>query len=356
MGPASRFDISSACLVACCVALLRLTPALSQEAAPTGLQQNVVFDSITPVSGNSEILRRMVTPLAVAQMQATLARSEKVLQPQSIDLAAEKFVVYVPPAPPPSSGYALIVFIPPWQTATLPDGWASVLDQYHAIFVSAARSGNEEGVLNRRVPLALLAEQNIARRYPVDPQHIYIAGFSGGARVAMRVALGYPDIFRGALLDAGGDPIGRPEAPLPPADLFARFQEQTHLVYVTGDQDMGNLGLAAVSARSMRDWCVFGVDAQVAPRTAHEILDAPALFRAMNVLFQPVQPDGGRLASCRAGVRDELAANFRQVKALAAAGNTEAAEKMLLAVNNRFGGLAAPDMLNLATALKPGTL
>lgn len=321
--------------------------------APTGLQQNAVFDSTTPLSGNSEILRRMVTPLAVAQMQTMLAHAGKVLQAQSIDPAAEKFVVYVPPAPPPPSGYALIVFIPPWQTATLPDGWASVLDQYHAIFVSAARSGNEEGVLNRRVPLALLAEQNVARRYSVDPQQIYIAGFSGGSRVAMRVALGYPDIFHGALLDAGGDPIGRPEAPLPPADLFARFQEQSHLVYVTGDQDMDNLGMTAVSMRSMRDWCVSGVDAQVAPRTSHEILSAPALFRALNVLFQPVQPDAGKLASCRAGVQHELAAKLQQVKALIAAGDADAARKALLDVNDRFGGLAARDVLDLAATIKP---
>lgn len=57
----------------------------------------------------------------------------------------------------PPHGFALLVFVPPWQDARLPPEWAKVLDRYGAIFVSAARSGNDENVLGRREPLALLA-------------------------------------------------------------------------------------------------------------------------------------------------------------------------------------------------------
>src|SRR5437879_3459051 len=94
----------------------------------------------------------------------------------------------------------------------------------------AARSGNDASVLARREPLALLAAHNLMQRYPVDPERVYVGGFSGGARVAMRLALGYPDLFRGAILNAGSDPIGGAEIPLPPRDMFMRFQSSKRIV------------------------------------------------------------------------------------------------------------------------------
>lgn len=145
---------------------------------------------------------------------ALLAQSGKRLGDQPVNLADEKFAVYVP-AQKPTGGYALLVFVPPWNDARLPDGWGPVLDQYGVIFVTAARSGNDANVFGRREPLALLAEQNVARRYAVNQARVLIAGFSGGSRVAMRLALAYPDLFHGAILNAGSDPVG--SRTIPPA-------------------------------------------------------------------------------------------------------------------------------------------
>jgi hypothetical protein len=47
----------------------------------------------------------------------------------------------------------------------LPLGWTSVLDERGMIFVSVAKSGNEENVLDRRIPLALLGAYNMMQRY-----------------------------------------------------------------------------------------------------------------------------------------------------------------------------------------------
>src|SRR5207302_469453 len=104
--------------------------------------------------------------------------------------------------------------------------------------------------LARREPLALLAAHNLMRRYPVDPERVYVGGFSGGARVAMRLALGYPDLFRGAILNAGSDPIGGAEIPLPPRELFMRFQSSTRIVYVTGERDDPHVSDDSVSMQS----------------------------------------------------------------------------------------------------------
>jgi hypothetical protein len=83
-------------------------------------------------------------------------------------------------------------------------------------------------------------------------------------------ALAYPDVFHGALLNAGSDPIGGEAGIyLPPAELFHRFQ-QTRLVYVTGESDELNLRDDQISRGSMRDWCVLDI--------AYGGLAAPAIL------------------------------------------------------------------------------
>jgi pimeloyl-ACP methyl ester carboxylesterase len=108
---------------------------------------------------------------------------------------------------------------------------------------------------------------------------------SGGARVALRLALGYPDVFHGALLNAGSDPIGTLDVPLPPADLFRRFQESTRLVYLTGERDEENLGRDVDSRRSLDKWCAYDVLTQTEPRTGHELADASAFSRSLEALL-----------------------------------------------------------------------
>jgi len=320
--------------------------------APAGTLSHPVFTDYFALSTNLELARRSLSPLTAAQLPRILTQSGTRLSEQPIDLSQETFVLYVP-SPAPPQGYALLVFVPPWQDARLPVGWTAVLDRYHVIFVSAARSGNEESVLGRREPLALLAEHNVLARYPVDPQRVYLAGFSGGARVAQRLALAYPDVFRGAILNAGSDPIGDADIALPPRDLFLRFQSSSRLVYLTGEADLTHLEMAAVSMRSMRKWCVFDTDAEVISRTgrspaAHEVADSAALSRALEAMLRPARADPDKLASCRAALESELLAKLQQVDSLIATGKGAAAQQSLKEIDRHFGGLAAPRSVELA--------
>src|SRR5260370_22760343 len=183
-----------------------------------------------------------------------------------------------------------MVFVPPWENAMLPRGWAAILDRRGVIFVSAANSGNEANIRDRREPLALLAAHNIMQRFHVDPERIYIGGFSGGSRVALRLALGFPDVFRGAFLNAGSDPIGDAQVPLPPPELFSRFQEMTRIVYISGKDDAVDVDKDAASTESMLEWCVFDWYAERSPWTGHEVAGAPVLLRAPRLLRKQAQP------------------------------------------------------------------
>jgi dienelactone hydrolase len=350
MSPEGCTRLSLFALSVCGLALAAV--ADEPPAVPTGLHTDVVFSDYSPLSANSELVRRLLTPLAGAQIEAKLALSKERLIEQSIDLAAERFALYVPPNAPPQ-GYALLVFVPPWNEAQLPPGWARVLDEYGTIYVSAARSGNDQNVLGRREPLALLAAYNVMRRYTVDAEHVYVGGFSGGSRIALRLALGYSDLFRGALLNAGSDPLGEADegALVPPQKLFERFQESSRLVYVTGERDPTHLAMDAHSLGSMRSWCIFNVESTVIPRAAHEIATPAALSAALHVLLMPPRSDPAKLTACRSDIETSLAAQLQKVQALIAAGQRPAAEKRLIEIDRRFGGLAAPRSLELQRAL-----
>jgi hypothetical protein len=322
-----------------------LAAAQSTQAAGETFR-DVVFADYSERSSSAELARRMLSPLAALQLKRQMARSGKQMVEQPIKLSEEKFIVYVP-SPRPARGYALLVFVPPWEDARLPSGWTPVLDRYGVIFVSAARSGNDESVFDRREPLALLAAHNAMQRYPVDPERVYIGGFSGGARVALRLALGYPDVFRGAIVNAGSDPIGDSQIPIPPKDLFLQFQS-THLVYVTGEGDTSQLNEDLASMHSMKKWCVFDVQSHAVRSGGHEVADSTALAWALNVLLHGARPDPNKLGACRLAIEEELNIKMQELDSLVAAGHDDEAQKLLLKIDGHFGGLAAPRSIELA--------
>ncbi len=335
------------------VALLMagLGAAAAQDAGPVaGLHEDVVLSDYPPLARSSEILGRVFTPLTVAEIKRDLARTGKNLSETSFDLTSEKFLVYVPPVRPPQ-GYSLLVFVPPWRKAQLPQGWGPVLDQFGMIFVTAARSGNDQDIVSRREPLALIATQNIMTQYPVDPSRVFVAGMSGGSRMALRLALAYPDLFRGALLNSGSDVIGTIYEPLPPAPLFRQFQTSTRLLYLTGDQDPANLESETRSRRSMQDWCVSDVASMRMSFTGHDVAPAAALSRALQALLAPDRPDPDRMASCRAAIEAEVAAQLAQVDTLMAGGKPADARALLKEIDAKFGGLAAPRSIALDRTL-----
>ena len=272
------------------------------------------------------------------------------LADQPIDLSTERFLTYVP-APPPGGRYGLIVFVPPWPQAMLPKPWTPVLDRAGVIFVTAARSGNDATTLGRREPLAVLAAVNVMQRYPVDPARVYVAGLSGGSRVAMRLAIAYPDLFRGAILNAGSDPVGGPEMPLPPPDLMRRVQEASAFVYVTGGADSAVLADDEASQASLRGVCVFNLTVETPPGMGHDIAPADALARALKVLDAQPHPDASRLAGCRSKLDRDIDLKLARIAALIAAGQQSQASALLADVDRRYGGLAAPRSVEMAASL-----
>jgi dienelactone hydrolase len=332
----------SAALLAPGVAVAQGPPSPPADAAAPGLHREVAFDDYPQIATSSALAGRLLGPKSYRELQARLAASGEQLRESFLDLSAERFAVYVPKRKPPG-GYALIVFIPPWREAALPPGWGPVLDDDGAIFVTAARSGNEESVHRRRIPLALVAAANVAARYAVDRSRVYVAGFSGGSRAAERMALEFPDLFSGAILNAGADPLGEPDTPIPHAALLERFQTGSRLVLVTGERDDAGVGMDATARTSMRDWCVAHVRQITMPHAGHQAATPEALGEALKALGGETDArDKARSDRCRAELTTRFAADVAKVRSLRTAGaapETIAAETDQLEA--RYGWLAA---------------
>jgi hypothetical protein len=314
---------------------------------PTGMQRDVGFADYSPLASSTELMRRLVSPLTSLQMRRQSAQSGNSLRETPIDLAKEQFTVYVP-AHAPVKGYALLVFVPPWREAAVPPHWIGALDRHDMIFASAANSGNDANVLDRREPLALLAAYNVMRRYRVDADRVYIAGFSGGSRVALRLAIAYPDVFRGALLHAGSDAIGDAQLPLPPGELWRRFQDSSRLVYLTGQDDPSAIDQDVRSRQSLQEWCAFDLNTQLVLRAGHEPAGAAAFDRALDALADRRPPQPQRLAACRTRAAADLSAKLQRVRDLRERGKSPEAWSLLKTIDTRYGGLAAPDSVELA--------
>lgn len=337
----------------CSIAILAaftalVAPALAAEdnALEPGTQAIIRINDYPSIAEAPAMMPRVLSPLAVEAARRKLRSSNMQLERQTFDIRREEFVVYVPRRQPPG-GYGLLVFVPPWPQAQIPPGWTEALDQFGVIFVSASGSGNEAKVLERRIPLALVALANMRARFSIDPNRTMIGGFSGGARVALRIALAYPDLFVGVFLNAGSDPIGRTPNQLPDPNLLELFQTRTKLAFVTGDEDAGSASLDDASRSSLSHWCVSNVSSRSEHGAGHEVATAAGLEWAFRTIFGPTT-DPDRSAACRASRRDEVDRELARLRREIAAAPPVQARRLLWEFDAKYGGLAGSQSIALA--------
>ena len=326
---------------------MRVGAQTQPDAAPD-VRNDVVFTEYAPLARSDELMRRFMTPLVVENIMRRATNAGMAFNQQAVDLAKEKFALFVPTRPPPPQGYSLMVFVPPWGKALVPPDWIPALESHGMIFVTAAGSGNTADILQRRNPLALLGAYNVMQHYRVDPSRVYVGGMSGGSRVALRIALSYPDLFHGAFLNAGSDSIGNLQAPLPSTELFHQFQESTRLVFFTGATDITNLYQDDDSRQSLRQWCVFDLYDETMPFAGHELATRRDFEHALNALEHHVAPNADTLASCRQRRDNELASKMLDVQKLIAKGKAAEASSLLKKIDEHFAGLAAPQSIQLS--------
>lgn len=171
------------------------------------------------------------------------------------------FKVYVPPTLEPGKPAGLLVWISPGETGLIPQDWPPALDAARMIVVGADGAGNEIDVWYR-VGLALDAATNARKRFDVDPRRVYVGGFSGGGRTATRVAMHYPEVFRGGLYMGGCSyyrDVANPKDaasvwpakfPEPPGERGRLARRERGHVFVAGADDFNAASMRATHRRA----------------------------------------------------------------------------------------------------------
>jgi predicted esterase len=196
---------------------------------------------------------------------------------QGYDSTRQRYEQFVPPASKgKNDGLPMVLFV---SAGDSPAGWnqlETVCKQKGILFASPYGAGNNTP-MPRRVRLILDVLDDVRRQHKIDPDRTYIAGFSGGARVALAVAFALPELFGGAIpVCAGGDL--RDET-----WLRHRAIDRLSIAFLTGPDDF-NLGEVERFRGPMFSEIGIRTKVTVVPKLGHAIPDARSFQTALDWL------------------------------------------------------------------------
>ena len=106
----------------------------------------------------------------------------------------------------------IFAFDPPARGRTAVERYHAAAEKYGYIVAGSNVSRNGSWEVSMKAAEAMAAD--VSRRFQIDPKRVYAAGMSGGARVAMALALG-SDVFAGVIASSAGYPDSKPRKTLP---------------------------------------------------------------------------------------------------------------------------------------------
>ena len=225
------------CRIALLVSLIITSICAAEDAVQTG-DVALTFKQKSAWSDPVKLARRGGWPLDALRREADT----------SYDLANETFAVYIPADYDGDKPFGLVVWINAGPTGDIPADWKPALDKHHLIWIGANNGGNPRQFLIR-MGMALDAVSNLKTRYKIDDDRIYVAGASGGGKVANILGVAWPDVFRGGFYMIGAAhyrdvPTGEPNRfwfkgfNAPESRLLTDSKQRNRHVFFTGEKDM----------------------------------------------------------------------------------------------------------------------
>jgi predicted esterase len=245
-----------------------------------------VFKQYSPLSDTVSISSRM-------QVSVEPGRIKK----HHYDIEHESFEMYVPDCYDSNTPFGLIVWIPAGPSGTIETykGSKELMDKHKLIWVKANNSGNNADTYNRRIPLALDAAYNVHKLYNIDPNRIYVAGISGGGRVASRTAFHHSDLYTGGIFIIGADywvdmssqnRTWRASFPRPQPRFLLRAKKFGRYVLLTGDKDINRLEMYTYYQKGYSKFLNNVLYIQV-PEMGHKMPPADELDKALEYVDNP---------------------------------------------------------------------
>ena len=249
----------------------------------------------------------------------------------------QSYALFLPRAYTADRAFPVILAFDPGGRGRTPvERYQAAADQYGFIVAGSNNSRNNSPDIGRAVA-AMSAD--VLSRFRVDERRLYVAGMSGGARVAFSVALGSPDHVAGVIASSAGYPDNKPRKALPfPVFATAGTEDFNHLELRRLDRALtsphrlsvfegGHVWLSSDLAIEAVEW--MELQAMKSGRKPRDESEIDRLFaRRVAAAGQP-RTDLARHLSLRAIVEDFD--GLKDVKALAAESAALARDKTIRA-------------------------
>ncbi len=166
--------------------LLFAATGFGAQPTATGLQ-HLKFTDYHPLSASEIVLAR----LGLTNQTASGRRMV------TYNVASEGFTAHVPRDYNAKVAQGLLVWT---GVSPFAESWLDVLSRHRLLLVFA------DAAIGHPSPygLHLDAAHNMQRRYTIDTNRVYIAGFSAGGSLAKYLICAFPDVFHGGLFLMGG--------------------------------------------------------------------------------------------------------------------------------------------------------
>jgi predicted esterase len=129
------------------------------------------------------------------------------------DDPTQTYALYLPAAYSPERQWGVIfAFHPAARGPLMVEKFRAAAEQYGYIVAASNNSRNGPHAVSAAAAQAMTAD--VGRRFSVDPRRVYLAGMSGGARVATGIALANT-LIAGVIASSAGFPDSQPRTTVP---------------------------------------------------------------------------------------------------------------------------------------------
>jgi predicted esterase len=170
----------------------------------------------------------------------------------------------------------VLVYVSPRASGQIDPHWKGVMDAHNLIYIAANNSGNRVPTAQRMV-MATMAIRALGQNHAFTAERIYVSGFSGGGRVASRLASQYPQVFTGAVYICGVDFWRDRQTPHVDRLLQNRF------VFLTGSKDFNRKETGKVYRKYLKAGATQS-KLMVIPGMRHQHPDAENMSAALQFL------------------------------------------------------------------------
>ena len=162
-------------------------------------------------SGTSLVIATWLIALSASRAPAqVLERGTIVDRVQCAGNPEQTYALYLPSTYSPERKWSLILaFHPAARGRMMVEKFQAAAEEYGYIVAASNNSRNGPYAVSHAAAQAMIMD--VGGRFNVDPQRVYLAGMSGGARVATGIALGNKNIA-GVIASSAGYPDSQPRA------------------------------------------------------------------------------------------------------------------------------------------------